>query len=165
MFLKNSDSGFQTEPVDVRGPSAPTFPRLTPKNTNIREVKRFYWSKKRSRMGKRRPFTSNHLKSPPEVDFLSPDARSNPRSRFARAITPLADRRASAHINVISQRAERTGAPSRARRHIAHVLPSRLCHRADHARQGGASASRAGLSPSDDLKKRMRANALMLSRP
>lgn len=66
-----------------------------------------------------------------------------PEVPFHWAITPLADRRASANINVISQRAERTeAAPSRARRHIAHVLPSRLCHGTNRARQGGACGSR-----------------------
>lgn len=66
-----------------------------------------------------------------------------PEVPFHSAITPLADRRASANINVISQRAERTqAAPSRARRHIAHVLPSRLCHGANRARRGEACGSR-----------------------
>ena len=74
-------------------------------------------------MRKQRPFTSNQLKPLPEVGFLSAGALSDPRSRFRWAIIPLADRRASANINVISQRAERTQASSPARRHVAHVLP------------------------------------------
>lgn len=93
-------------------------------------------------MEKHRPFTSNHLGFIPQADFLSPDARSDPGCLFCSATTPLADRRASANINVIGQLAERMeAAPSRARRHITHVLPSCLCHGANDARRGRACGS------------------------
>lgn len=83
-------------------------------------------------MWKRRPFTSNQLKSFPGVAFPSPERPFRPQVPFGWAITPLADRRARANINVISQRREDGGpVPSqttyRTRSTITPLSPRRPC--------------------------------------
>lgn len=70
----------------------------------------FISKKKNFLTGQLRPFTSNHLGSPPTADFLSLDSCFTPRRSFASAITSPPDRIALANSNVISQCTEGTEA-------------------------------------------------------
>lgn len=136
-------------------------------NRNVQKVKKVFWVKEKEldRKAKTLHVRSPRIHPPSRLPVTGRPFR--PEVPFCRAITPLADRRASANINVIGQLAERMEAgPSRARRHIAHVPPSRPCHGANDARQRAACGSGVLILffVCDDLKKKKKKYARYLRR-
>lgn len=106
-FLKNSDSGLQTEPVDVRGPSASTFPRLMPKKWEHSGGNKILLVKEKEPDGEAKTLHVQSPQIPPRSPLPVTGRPFRPEVPFCSAITPLADRSAWANINVISQRGRR----------------------------------------------------------